>query len=79
MSGVTGALASEAVLKAIDTAILVMLGDKVTAAQQRAIRNTIVAVHEGRMSAEDAYEVLRFKDGDALDQALRGAPAAEQK
>ena len=70
MSGLTEALASEAVLKAIDTAILVMLGDKITAARQREIREKIVAVHEGRMTAEEAYAALRFQDGDALDQAL---------
>lgn len=61
---------AELIGKVIDTAIIVILGDKVSAARQREIRRTIEAVHAGEITEQEAYERLRFGDGDALDQAL---------
>lgn len=54
----------------LDTAIQIFFGDKLAAAKQREIRETVIAVHEGKMTADEAVQQLRFKDGDALDQAL---------
>lgn len=65
----------ELVLKAIDTAILVIIGDKITAARQREIRRVIEAVQADEITAEEGYARLRFEDGDALDRALKGLPA----
>jgi len=66
---------SKLITKAIDTAILVLLGDKITAARQREIRRVIESVHSEEITAEEGYDRLRFEDGDALDKALKGLPA----
>lgn len=69
---------SEAVGQAIDLTILVILGDRVSAEKQREIRRVVEDVQAGKITEIEAYGRLRYKDGDALDQALDGmkAPAA---
>ncbi len=59
---------NEDIVKVIDISIAVLLGDRVSAQHQKTIREAIEAVHAGTLSVEDAYEQLKFKDGDALDQ-----------
>ena len=56
--------------QAIDKAILVLLGDKISAEKQREIRRTIVQAIAGDITDQQAYDLLRYKDGDKLDQLL---------
>lgn len=59
----------------IDKAVLVIFGDKITAEKQREINRTIQQALDGSLTDEQAYQALRFKDGDALDQLLPGSPS----
>ena len=61
---------SIAVRKAIDTTILVLLGDKIGAGKQREIRQIIEKVQAGDITEEEGYNLARFNDGDTLDQVL---------
>lgn len=54
----------------LDKAILILLGDKLTAAKQREISRTIQDAIDGKITDEEAIETLRPKVGDALDKAL---------
>lgn len=54
----------------IDKAILVMLGDKVSAEKQREIHRVIDEAIAGKITDQEAYAAIRFKDGDALDKLL---------
>jgi len=55
----------------IDKAILLLLGDKVAAERQREISRTIQDAIDGKITDDEAIALLRHKDGDALDHALR--------
>lgn len=61
---------TELIGSVIDTAITVILGDKIAAAKQREIRRVIEAVQAGEITPDEGYARLRYEDGDALDQAL---------
>lgn len=61
---------AEVVSEVIDVAIQVLLGDKIMAEQQRKIRRTIEDVYTKKITIEQAYQSLRFADGDALDRDL---------
>ena len=61
---------AQAVGKAIDIAVLVLLGDKLEAAKQREISRTLQDVFDGKITEDEAIAQLRPKRDDALDQAL---------
>lgn len=58
------------VSEVIDVAITALLGDKVSAEKQRAMNRIIEKAVTGEITDKDAYEALKFKDGDPLDQKL---------
>ena len=64
--------ATQAILvgKAIDTAITVILGDKIAAERQRELNRIIQAALDGKITDQEAYQQARFKDGDKLDELL---------
>lgn len=58
------------VSEVIDVAITALLGDKVSAEKQRIMNRVIEKAVTGKITDKEAYEALRFKDGDNLDQRL---------
>ena len=66
----SGAATAIVVGKVIDTAILVILGDKVSAEKQRELNRIIQDAIDVKITDKEAYDQARFKDGDALDQLL---------
>lgn len=64
----------EAILKAIDITLLIIMADKVSAARQREIARIVNEVQAGNLTVKEGQKAARFKDGDALDQALGNEP-----
>lgn len=62
-----------AVGRAVDLAVLVLLGDKLEAAKQREISRTLQDCIDGKITEDEAIAQLRPKVGDALDKALGNA------
>lgn len=58
------------VLKGIDLAINVLVGDKLAAHDVTALSNLLLRVHKGELSPEDARASVRSQAGDALDQIV---------
>lgn len=58
------------VSEVIDVAITALLGDKVSAEKQRIMNRVIERAVTGEITDKEAYEMLKFKDGDSLDQKL---------
>jgi len=59
------------VAEAMSTVLTAAFADKIWAAHIAQAAELVKKVHTGELTVEQAYSQARFKDGDALDQALK--------